>query len=350
MRTVIRAIGWAVSLVLFSLLFCLFPAHASVDERTALTVLTPDGPSAMSMADYLPGAVAAEMPVLFGPEALKAQAVAARTYVLAARRHDDADVCTDSGCCLAWLDETALRAVWGGDYEANRAAVEAACRATDGQVLTYGGEAIQAAFHASSAGTTEDSGSLWSPLPYLVSVPTPETAETVPGLVTEAVFAPGELCALLGINPDGAPETWLGTLETDDAGRAAALTVGGQRFTGAALRSALGLRSTAFTVRYEDGAFRFTVAGHGHGVGMSQYGAMLLAADGWTYDEILYHYYPGTLLSDAAAASSARSTQSAPSRTSARTAAPGGSAPDSSSSASGSSTVSRTQRRSGRAP
>ena len=105
-------------------------AEACSDASRHLTVLTADGPAEMTMAEYLPHAVAAEMPVSFGPEALKAQAVAARTYVLASHRHPDADVCTDSGCCLAFRTEDELRALWGSDYDECLAAVTAAVTAT----------------------------------------------------------------------------------------------------------------------------------------------------------------------------------------------------------------------------
>ena len=111
-----------------------------------------------------------------------------------------------------------------------------------------------------------------------------------------AVFTPAELADRLGLADAGAPETWLTGVERDDAGRVKYLRIAGQALSGAFVRSALGLRSTDFLVRYDDGVFVFTVAGYGHGVGMSQTGAKLLAAEGWTYGEILAHYYPGTEL------------------------------------------------------
>lgn len=271
--------------------------EALADEARVLTVLTETGPVTMTMAEYLPGAVAAEMPVSFGPEALKAQAVAARTYVLASGRHEDADICTDSACCLAWHSPEELRALWGDDYGKNLRAVTAAAAATDGQVLTYGGQAIQAVFHSSSAGATEDSGAIWSPQPYLVSVDSPETWETVPGLLSQARFSPEDLAGRLGLEtPEGPPDTWLEDIQTDAAGRVETLYIGGQAFSGVDVRRALGLRSTAFTPVWDGDEFLFTVAGNGHGVGLSQYGAMLLAAQGWSYDRILAHYYPGTEL------------------------------------------------------
>jgi len=290
---------WSAVFAALLLLFHRFSptqAEACSDAARHLTVLTADGPSEMTMAEYLPHAVAAEMPVSFGPEALKAQAVAARTYVLAARRHPNADICTDSGCCLAYRTEAELRALWGAEYDSCMAAVTAAVTDTDGEILTYGGRPIQAVFHASSAGSTEDSAAVWSPVPYLIAVASPETADAVPELVTTAVFTPAELAGLLGLTDAGAPETWLAGTERDDAGRVKYLRIAGQALSGAFVRGALGLRSTDFLVRYDDGVFVFTVEGYGHGVGMSQTGAKLLAAEGWTYDEILAHYYPGTEL------------------------------------------------------
>ena len=195
-----RAAVWAAVFAALLLFFRHFaPARALADERTTLTVLTEDGPIPMTMAEYLPRAVAAEMPASYGQEALKAQAVAARSYVLSGKRHADADVCTDHGCCLAYHSEDELRALWGEDYDGNMALVRAAVTATDGQVLTYQGEIIEAAFHASSAGRTESSAAVWSALPYLVSVPSPETEENVPGLLSSAVFTPEELSAVTSL-------------------------------------------------------------------------------------------------------------------------------------------------------
>lgn len=267
-----------------------------VDSRTLLTLYTPEGPRGVTMAEYLPLAVAAEMPVSFGAEALKAQAVAARTYALACRRHGENALCTDSGCCVAWLDEQALKERWGGDYGKNLRAVRAAAAATDGEYLVYAGEPIQAAFHASSLGCTEDSGALWSPLPYLVSVSSPESPEDTPDLVTTAAFSAARLARALGLMPAGSSSGWLEDLQLDGAGRVSQAVFCGRTFTGMELRSALGLRSTAFSVAWDDDVFTFTVSGYGHGVGMSQWGARTYAAQGMGYRDILAHYYPGAAL------------------------------------------------------
>ncbi len=288
---------WAALLAALTGLFYLAAPEGSAlsrDGTTPLTVLTAAGPREMTMAEYLPGAVAAEMPAGFSPEALKAQAVAVRTFALACRRHDGADVCADSGCCVAWLDEAALRERWGGGFEANMAAVAQAVAATDGEYLAYGGQAIQAAFHSCSAGRTEDSGALWSPLPYLISVESPETAADVPGLVTTVSLTADELAAALDLDPAGDPAGWVEALVPDGAGRVETAALCGKTFSGAAMRSLLGLRSTAFTVDWDGERFLFTVSGYGHGVGMSQYGANVYAAQGLSYRDILAHYYPGT--------------------------------------------------------
>jgi len=299
MKRLIRISGWGAALAALTLLFYLLPttdAQADFDESTFLTLLTDEGEKTVSLSDYLPGAVAAEMPASFGAEALKAQAVAARTYALQTRKHGQAAVCADSACCLAYRTEDELRAIWGADFDRNMRLVRDAAAATDGEVLTYDGALIEAVFHASSFGATESSESLWTAQPYLVSVPTPETEASVPGLLSEAVFTPAELCQRLDISPAGEPDTWLGAVTRDEAGRVCSLVIGDRSFSGTELRGLLGLKSTAFSVTYAEGGFTFSVAGYGHGVGMSQYGAGLLAADGWSYDAILEYYYPGAVI------------------------------------------------------
>ena len=272
-----------------------------------IRVLLPDGSvQVCGLEDYVYLVTAGEMPASFAPEALKAQTVAARSYALycaATGKHAaaGADVCTQPACCQAMQSEDALRERWGADYETYAGKLRAAAAETAGEWLCYGGEPILAAFHASSAGATEDSGAVWSSLPYLVSVSSPESAETVPGFVTRLECAPLDfrdtlLSALPEADLSGEPETWLGALTRDASGRVAEAVLGGQRISGTRLRTLFSLRSTAFTLAYQDGRFVFTVQGNGHGVGMSQYGAELLARSGADYREILAHYYPGAEL------------------------------------------------------
>ena len=256
----------------------------------------------MPLEDYLCGVVAAEMPASFPMEALKAQAVAARSCALcgeSARKHGEAAVCTDPGCCQAWAGEEALRELWGADYEANRGRIRAAVDATAGQALYYEEKPAFAAFHSSSAGATEDCGAVWNPRPYLVSVSSPETAEDVPGYVsTVRCWSIDFRDTLLSARPEAdfsVPQSeWLGALRRDASGRVAEAVIGGAAFSGTELRRLFSLRSTAFEISREGGEFVFTVTGFGHGVGMSQYGAKVMAEQGADYREILAHYYPGT--------------------------------------------------------
>ena len=278
------------------------------DADAPLTVRI-DGESVeTTMADYLPGVVAAEMPASFEPEALRAQAVAARTYILdraanPVQAHRDAAVCDDPGCCCAWVSDEAMRENWGGDYRRNLRKIRAAVRATDGETLTYEGEPIRAVFHSASAGQTESSAALWGPLPYLVSVPSPESAADVPGFRTEVTVSADEMRAALeseqpGLSLPDDPAQWLGETMRDGSGRVETIALGGVSLSGARARELFSLRSTAFETVYREGAFVFTVTGSGHGVGMSQYGANVMAKNGSDYREILMHYYPGTALSE----------------------------------------------------
>lgn len=276
----------------------------SAPAAAALRVLHRGTVLSLPAEQYLIGVVAAEMPADFAPEALKAQAVAARSYTLYCARtgkHPDADVCTDYHCCQAWRSEEELRQAWGTDYEEKSSRVRSAVESTAGEVLRFGGEPVFAAFHSSSAGFTEDCGAIWSELPYLKSVFSPEGPDSVPNYVTRVERSALDFRdTLLSLRPEadfsGPRETWLGPVETDASGRTASCVIGGARFAGTELRSLFSLRSTAFTLALEDGVFVFTVTGFGHGVGMSQYGAEVMAQQGKDFREILAHYYPGTEL------------------------------------------------------
>ena len=261
------------------------------------------------MSDWLPGVVAGEMPASFEPEALKAQAVAARTYIMYAMgrekpAHPEADVCDDPGCCKAHSTDEALRENWGGDYDANMQKILSAVRSTDGEYMSYGGEVIQAVFHSSSAGRTEDSAAIWQAEPYLVSVESPETADDVPNYVSSVTVSPEDFReTVLAAHPEAEfgedPAFWLGAAVHDASGRVESVDIGGAQVPGTELRTLFELRSTAFALDYTAEGFLFTVTGYGHGVGMSQYGANVMAQDGADYEEILTHYYPGAELTRA---------------------------------------------------
>lgn len=272
-----------------------------LDGARTVRVLGTDGTvDEMSMRDYLWGVVAAEMPAAFEPEALKAQSVAARTYTLWKSvhngKHAEADVCTDYTCCQAWIGREEAAANWGengGEYSQK---ITDAVAATDGMVLCWEGEPIQAVFHSSSAGSTEDAVAVWgTTVPYLLGVETPEGDE-VPNYHSAVILTADEVAAALsgyGCDLSGDASAWFqGFLYTEN-GAVATAQVGGVMLSGPTLRTALGLRSATFEVTYEAGSFTFFATGYGHGVGMSQYGANALAKQGKTWEEIVAWYYTG---------------------------------------------------------
>jgi len=304
-------------LVAVFLSFTLFPAPAPrptapplADADIVFSVQTDSGIETVNMADYLPGVLAGEMPALFETQALMAQAVAARTYILhrmehGSANHPEADICNSAACCKAYASTEQLMENWGDHFDEYDAKISNAVTATDGQYLTYNGSLIEAVFHSSSAGATESSGSIWNDRPYLVSVDSPESESDVPNYVSQITFSAELLKAQLSARyaemlfPHN-PAEWFQDVVRNDSGRVQSARVCGVTLSGTQLRSVLGLRSTAFTMEYADNTFTFTATGYGHGVGMSQYGANVYAKQGWSYADILAHYYPNTQLTSAA--------------------------------------------------
>ena len=265
-----------------------------------------------TLAEYLPGVVRGEMPATFENAALAAQAVAERTYIYyhlqGSRKssHPDADVCTDPACCSAWISSKEAKKRWGDHYEEYEARVDKAVADTDGQIILYDGAPILAVFHSSSAGSTAASGQVWAAdLPYLRSVSSPETEDTVPNYysvttLTAEEFRKTFLASFPDADLSGEAKGWITGAVRDDSGRVEQITVGGVTVTGAQMRATFSLRSTAFTATAEGEEITFRVTGYGHGVGMSQYGANELARQGKTWQEILQWYYTGVTIGPAA--------------------------------------------------
>ncbi len=258
----------------------------------------------MSLEEYIVGVVAGEMPASFEAEALKAQAVAARTYtlykmVVSPSPHHRENVCTDPGCCKAYASLEALREKWGDDYEENIAKIKDAVEKTKGEYIVYDALPILAVFHSSSSGSTESSENVWSaPLPYLVSVASPENGDEVNDFVTSVKISHDEFKeTFLSRYPDAVfsqtPGEWITSCEYSESGRLLTASVGGITVRGTELRSLFSLRSAAIQCAVSDRDVEFTVSGYGHGVGMSQYGANAMAKAGSNYREILTWYYTG---------------------------------------------------------
>lgn len=279
-------------------------ASGNLDGARRLRVLDGDTVLEMDLGQYLVGVVRAEMPASFETEALKAQAVAARTYTLyklqsGGNHGETADICTDHTCCQAYISEERARANWGEEADVNEAKVEAAVKETDGQTVLYGGVPILAVFHSSSAGLTRAAGEVWlNDLPYLQAVSSPEAGDRIPNYYSRMEFTAEELrgklqAAFPEADLSGDMAGWLSGAVTDSAGSVATVSVGGVTGKGTQVRTALGLRSACFTWETQGDKMIFFVTGYGHGVGLSQYGANAMAAEGADYREILTHYYTG---------------------------------------------------------
>lgn len=267
----------------------------------------------MQLEDYLVGVVAAEMPAEFPLEALKAQAVAARTYVVkrlgaggvANPLHPGADVCDDHRHGQAWLSREELKNRWGTlSYYNYYYKVKRAVDETKGQVLVYQGEYIDPAYHASCGGRTENSEDVWKfKVPYLRSVPCPYDAD--PNPVQTASFSLEQVDRSLGTTLSTVPVSGnekvsrdIKVIEKTSTGRPKLLLIGERQFSAVAVRDLLGLRSTNFTWKTEGDFIYFTTTGYGHGVGLCQYGAKGLAEHGYDYRTILGHYYSGAEITE----------------------------------------------------
>jgi len=265
----------------------------------------------MALEDYVKGVVAAEMPAEFELEALKAQAVVARTLAVRRMRAfggsglaDDptADVSTDPARDQAWASIEELRQRWGAAFNVYWAKVGRAVAETEGMIITYNGLPIDAQFHSTSAGPTENSEDVWSEkVPYLRSVPCDWDRES-PYYTSTARFTLGQIEAKLpGSGPLTIPAATgkarpVTVIERTATGRVKTVRVGSKTLRGIDFRLALGLKSTNFTVGFDGDEVVFQVKGYGHGVGLCQYGANGLAKLGRSYEEIIKHYYTGVTI------------------------------------------------------
>lgn len=257
--------------------------------------------------DYVIGAVCAEMPASFNVEALKAQAVAAHTYAERQRLRErsspspelnGADFSNDTAKYQGFCTREQAEKLFGERFSESYGRISAAVDEVLPYILTYGDEPIVAAFHSMSPGKTESAKNAWgAAVEYLVPVDSASDT-SAPKYMEEARFTSAELktaleAAFPGICLDGDPSAWITVEKVSDSGTVLELTAGGRKLTGNDLRNALKLRSACFDVRCEGEEVVFTTRGYGHGVGMSQYGANAMAAEGKTWREILEHYYPG---------------------------------------------------------
>ena len=255
--------------------------------------------------DYLIGVVAAEMPAEFPTEALKAQAVAARTYILKRMSvggvenptHSGADVCDDHRHGQAWISENEMKKRWGVvDFYLHYNKIKRAVNDTNKIVITYDGKLIDPAYHAScGGGGTENSEDVWKfKVLYLRSVVCVGLEKNMERTI-QIPLAEAE--QKLGVDLNAVPVSTKGSqiavVEKTALGNPKLIKINGKEIPAMAVRDMLGLRSTKSTWKIDEGQLIITTTGYGHGVGMCQYGAKELALQGKDYKEILTHYYTG---------------------------------------------------------
>lgn len=242
---------------------------------------------------YVAGVVASEMPVEFEMEALKAQALAARTYIVNYKLHGDiteeADV-TDTVQHQVYKDESELQKLFGDEYQEKMNKIKEAVNATKGEVLTYKKELITPAFFSTSNGFTENSEDYWKDeLPYLRSVES-HWDENTPKFLDQQTYSIDQVEQALATKLPSDKALSIEITRTDGQ-RVQDLTINGDAFSGREVREKLELRSSDFTIEQKDNHLIFTTKGYGHGIGMSQYGANGMAEEGKTYKDIVNHYY-----------------------------------------------------------
>lgn len=274
------------------------------ESQSTITVLnaTSGKTEQMPVNEYLFCVVAAEMPMSYDDEALKAQAVAAHTFLLYRKAQNvdkEYDITTDYSTDQAYLSREEIAKKWGDKTEEYTLRLESLLNEVDGIYMSYDSKPILAAYHAISSGKTESSKNVWGvSLPYLTAVESigdllsPDYLSTVTVSFADFETEFKDKCTL----PTNG-ENYIEKISQSKSGTVTSVVIGGKTFTGSDLRNAFSLRSSNFDVSIEGDNFVFTVRGYGHGVGMSQNGANYMAKQGNTFSEILCWYYKDCVIS-----------------------------------------------------
>lgn len=263
----------------------------------------------MDINQYIKEAVSAEMPVEFSDEAIKAQAVAVRTYLKkridnyekngADEEHKGGVICTDYKHCAAWISEQDRKAAWDTEKkEEYWKKISRAVEETEDEILIYDNKPISAVFHSTSSGRTENSADVWGgEIPYLVSVES-KGDELSPKFYAEKQLSVTEFFEILTNKYSDADinKPFFENIKRSEAGGIINITVCGITMKGTELRTLFDLKSTNIEFLGDDEKILIKTKGYGHGVGMSQYGADYMAKEGKTYRDILMHYYTGAEL------------------------------------------------------
>lgn len=266
----------------------------------------------MDIEKYLCGVLAGEMPVDFNIEALKAQAVAARTYVMykenqgKSNKHSNAVVCTDYNHCQEYKNYEELKEKNGQDWmDKYYPKIQQAVRDTKGQIITYKGEPILTLYFSTSSGKTENCEEVFAQAyPYLQSVESPYDKEYSPKYTSELKISNKDFLNTInsnyknvGLNSSNL-KNQIKILNRSDGGSVDKIKIGNKEIRGRDIRSIFKLNSSNFELKFGENHIDFLVKGYGHGVGMSQWGAQGMAEEGYQYYEILNHYYQETDITD----------------------------------------------------
>lgn len=263
----------------------------------------------VNLDEYIACVVSAEMPAKYDIEALKAQAIVARTYTIykitTSKKHNNADICDQSTCCQAWISKEDRLKKWDAEEAtANWNKILQAVNDTAGKIITYEGKPINAFFHANSGGKTEVPFYVWggTGYPYLQVVET-SGEDAYSQYSSEAKFTKKEFIEEIkkeheDFKIDFKEKDCIKITKRDESDRVVTVKIGNLNLSGVETRTLLGLKSANFTVEIQEDNILFKVIGYGHGVGMSQTGADALAKQGKNYEEIIKHFYVGVEISD----------------------------------------------------
>lgn len=246
----------------------------------------------LNMTDYLIGVVSSEMPASFNLEALKSQSVLARTYALKAKQ--TGKKLTDTVSTQSYIDIDQMKNKWENSFNTYYNKIKNAVENTNGEYLNYNGNYIEALYHSTNNGKTESSLDVFGNYyPYLISVSS-EYDKNASSYLRTINMPLDTISNKLGLNLNN--DSVISILSYTDGGNIKEININGNNFSGKKVRELLGLRSADFDISISDNNANITTRGYGHGVGMSQYGANGMANAGYSYKDILSHYYPGTTL------------------------------------------------------
>lgn len=262
----------------------------------------------MELDNYLYGVVASEMPASFELEALKAQAVVARTYTIYqlknSQKHDDADICDNSQCCQAWISKENRLAKWEENLrEEYWKKIVRAVNETKGKFVLYNNEPINALFHSNSGGKTELAINVWGGnFPYFQTVET-SGEEAYTSYNSEVIFSKTDFLKIMSekysdFYIDFEEQDCIKIMGYTESGRVKKIKIGNKELSGVDVRILLGLKSANFDLKLEEECIKFLVIGYGHGVGLSQCGSDVLAKSGKKFDEIIKFYYKDIEISE----------------------------------------------------